>query len=63
MPCSPAPTCTLWPLPGENFPQPDIGAVCPFSGTGAEELRNMGYYGLKFPYPSEKMAKYQAGTE
>ena len=22
------------PSPGENFPQPDIGTVCPFSGKG-----------------------------
>ena len=37
IPCSLVPIYTLWPSLGKNFPQPDIGAVCPFSGKGAEK--------------------------
>ncbi|MCI6598195.1 MAG: hypothetical protein SO099_00690, partial [Ruthenibacterium lactatiformans] len=40
----PVPIYTPLPWPGENFPQPDIGAVCPFSGNGAEMQRNTGYF-------------------
>ena len=32
--CLPVPICMTLPSPGENFPQPDMGAVCPFSGKG-----------------------------
>ena len=50
------PIYTHSPSPGENFPQPDIGAVCPFSGNGAEKQRNRGYFALKTPSLSEKTA-------
>lgn len=47
--CSPARICMRLPWPGENFPQPDTGAVCPFSGNGAEKQSNNGYFVLKLP--------------
>lgn len=40
MPCLPVPICMHLLPPGENFWQPDIGEVCPFSGKGAEKQRN-----------------------
>ena len=50
MPCSPVRICIPLPLPVENFPQPEIGAVCPFSGKetkdASKELRIMPYYAL-----------------
>ena len=39
--------------PGENFPQPDIGAVCPFSGNGAEMQRFMGCFLTEWFEPCE----------
>ena len=41
--CLPVPIYTPLPWPGENFPQPDIGVVCPFWGTGAEKQRINAY--------------------
>ena len=46
------PIYTPLPWPGENFPQPDIGAVCPFSGNGAEMQRNTGYFPTESLEPS-----------
>ena len=34
---------------GGNFPQPDTGAVCPFSEKGAEKQIHNGYFALKLP--------------
>ena len=50
--CLPVPIYTPLPWPGENFPQPDIGAVCPFSGNGAEMQRNTGYFPTESLEPS-----------
>ena len=52
--CLPAPICMHLPLLGENFPQPDIGAVCPFFGKEAEILRNTGRFSMESPESSEK---------
>ena len=49
MPCSPVPIYMPLPSQGKNFPQPDIGVVCPFWGTGAEKQRINAYFVLKFP--------------
>ena len=48
----PVPIYTPLPWPGENFPQPDIGVVCPFSGNGAEMQRNTGYFPTESLEPS-----------
>ena len=39
-------------MAGRKLPQPDIGAVCPFSGNGAEMQRNTGYFPTESLEPS-----------
>lgn len=43
------PICIHLPSPGKNSQQSDIGAVCPFWGKEAENLRNIGCFPLKLP--------------
>ena len=55
-PCSPAPIYIPSPSQGENFPRPDIGAVCPFSGKGAAKQRKNDCFCAKIPSTIRKMA-------